>query len=94
MKNGYRLVVYKRDRRFLEGERLVNTYDYEGYSGDAMQDEIFSLQQHLYKPADGWRLEFEPMTKTVISLMTGQPVVIDYRTPHACDPSTETYWSM
>lgn len=32
--------------------------------------------------------------KTVKSLMTGQEVEIDSDTPHCCDPSTETYWSM
>lgn len=33
-------------------------------------------------------------TKVVRSLMTGKEVVIRKDTPHCCDPSTETYWSM
>lgn len=33
-------------------------------------------------------------TKIVKNLMTGQDIVIDAATPHCCDPSTETYWSM
>lgn len=32
--------------------------------------------------------------KIVKNLMTGEDVVIAEDTPHCCDPSTETYWSM
>jgi hypothetical protein len=37
---------------------------------------------------------YQPRTKTVKNLMTGQPVEIDVNTPRACDPSSELYWSM
>lgn len=30
----------------------------------------------------------------VKNFMTGEMVEIDSNTPHCCDPSTETYWSM
>jgi hypothetical protein len=33
-------------------------------------------------------------TRTVRSLMTGAEIEIPVDTPHCCDPSTETYWSM
>ena len=33
-------------------------------------------------------------TKTVKSLMTGKDILIAVDTPLACDPSSETYWSM
>jgi len=33
-------------------------------------------------------------TKKVKNLMTGELVDIDVDTPHCCDPSTETFWSM
>ena len=33
-------------------------------------------------------------TKTVTSLMSGKEVKIPVNTPLACDPSSETYWSM
>lgn len=39
-------------------------------------------------------VHYNPPKKTVINLMTGLPVEIDVNTPHCCDPSTETYWSM
>lgn len=94
MAYGYRLMVYKADRRTKSGERFVKSYDYAGHSGNAMMDEIKDLKRNLYRPADGWRLDFEPMTKIVKNLMTGENIEIDYRTPHCCDPSSETYWSM
>lgn len=95
MAYGYRLFVYKADRRTKTGERFVKSYDYTGYSGNAMMDEIKSLKRDLYKESDGWRLDFEPLTAMVRSLQTGQLVEIDYRDVGGpCDPSTERYWSM
>lgn len=32
--------------------------------------------------------------KTVTNMMTGKDMEIPVGTPHCCDPSTETYWSM
>lgn len=95
MTYGYRLNVYKTDRRSKTGEKLIKSQDYPNFSGHAMMDEIFSLKQRMYRPADGYRLDFEPMTTTVKSLMNGQMVEIDYRDLNtANDPSTERYWSM
>ena len=36
----------------------------------------------------------KPKTKKVRNLMTGVEIEIPYDTPLACDPSSETYWSM
>lgn len=33
-------------------------------------------------------------TRRVNNLISGEEVEIDVNTPHCCDPSTETYWSM
>jgi hypothetical protein len=33
-------------------------------------------------------------TKKVINMMSGLEIEIPSNTPHSCDPSTETYWSM
>jgi hypothetical protein len=33
-------------------------------------------------------------TKKVVNLMTGKEIEIPSNTPHCCDPSSETYWSM
>ena len=94
MTSGYRLLVYKQDRRRKEGQRLVEIKDYPGYSGTAMQDEIYSLSKIKYPQKAGWRLDFEPMTKMVKNLMTGEMIEIDFRTPYCADPSSERYWSM
>ena len=92
--SGHRLIVHKRDGRRIGGVRFVKIYDYPNYSQAAIMDEIRALKQSLYKDSQGWILTFEPMTRTVKNLMTGQMIEIDYRTPHNCDPSTEAYWSM
>ena len=95
MAYGYRLIVSKTDRRYKSGERVVNSYDFPGYSGNAMMDEIKHLEQNLYKPADGWSLSFEPLTVMVKSLMTGKMVEIDYKDVGGpCDPSMERFWAM
>lgn len=92
---GYRLNVYKVDRRVKSGQRFVKSYDYKSYSSQAMAEEVSDLRRRLYKPADGWRLDWEPMTVMVKNLMTGEMVEIDYRDRGgACDPSMERYWSM
>jgi hypothetical protein len=92
---GYRLNVYKADRRVKTGERVVRSYEYPSYTETAIQNEVKHLQAQLYKPADGWRLEFEPLTVLVKSLMTGELVMIDYRLRGTgCDPSMERYWTM
>lgn len=94
MTSGYRLLVYKQDRRRKEGQRLVEIKDYPGYSSTTMQDEICSLSKIKYPQEAGWRLDFEPMTKMVKNLMTGEMIEIDFRTPYCADPSSERYWSM
>jgi len=94
MTYGYRLKVYKADRRTKSGERFVKSYDYKGFSGNAMMDEIKDLKRRLYREADGWRLDFHPLTRVVKNMMTGADVEIDWDTPRSCDPSSELYWSM
>jgi len=54
----YILIIYKNDRRYKKGRRLVKTYTYNGYSTNAMMNEIRYLQQELYKPSNGWHLDF------------------------------------
>lgn len=39
-------------------------------------------------------LKYPVGMKIVKNLMTGRDVGIAEDTPHCCDPSTETYWSM
>jgi len=94
MDKGFRLSVYRADRRTKTGERLVNSYDYRDFTEQFMEQEVELLRQTKYRPAAGWRLEFEPMTVWVRSLMTGVLVEIDWRDRGTvCDPSMERYWS-
>ena len=89
----YTLYIYKADKRYKSGERLFSTTVWKDRTEDSMRRESNELYD-LYPATQGWRFEYHPTTKTVKSLMTGQPVTIAYDTPHCCDPSTETYWSM
>ena len=93
MTKGYKLNVYKMDRRRKTGRRFVKSYDYPTYDETGVRGEIINLRS-LYPQHSGWVLEYHPLTKTVTNLMSGKPVEIAYNTPGCCDPSTETYWSM
>lgn len=95
MAYGYRLMVFKADRRTKSGERFVKSYEYKNVSAQWMAEEESDLKRRLYRPADGWRLDFEPLTAVVKNLMSGELVEIDYRDVGGpCDPSTERYWSL
>lgn len=96
MDRGYRIRIYKADRRTKTGWRWFGDYDYPTWDEPSIQNEIRHLQQHLYPKSQGWRLELEPLlTVTVRNMMSGEPVVIDSREAGGpCDPSTERYWSM
>ena len=93
MTKGYKLNVYKLDRRRKTGRRFVKSYDYPTSNETGVRGEIINLRS-LYPQHSGWVLEYHPLTKTVVNLMSGRPVEIAYNTPGCCDPSTETYWSM
>ena len=93
MKQDYTMYIYKRDLRYKAGERLFSTTVWSGQDRDSMNRTITELYP-TYKATEGWRMEYFPTMKTVKSLMNGQDVQIPHDTPHSCDPSSETYWSM
>lgn len=72
---------FKSDKRTKAGEVLVDTLYME-----------LDTKPVLKEPK-GWRIEVVPATRTVISLMTGQPVEIAHDTPWSCNPASESYWS-
>ena len=89
------LRVYKRDRRYAAGQREVNKYYYKDMTAEQMAAEVSSLRTHLYRLADGWRLEYSPAWVEVRNIMNGQKVTIAADMQGTCcDPSTETFWSM
>lgn len=54
---------------------------------NAKSDEYAVAEEDYYNKNIVWR-------RKVKNLMSGEEVEIPSNTPHCCDPSTETYWSM
>lgn len=48
----YQLKVYKKGK-------LIRTEVYENYSGNAMMDLVKDLKKNIFKPKDGFTLEFD-----------------------------------
>jgi hypothetical protein len=93
MKQDYTMYIYKSDKRTKTGERLFSTTVWAGRDAAGMRRECNELYD-LYPATQGWRFEYFPTMKTVKNLMTGADIQIDRDTPWACNPASETYWSM
>lgn len=92
MKQDYTMYIYKLDRRYKTGERLVSTTVWTARTEEGMKREVKELVP-LYPESD-YRFEWFPTMKPVKNLMTGSEIQIPHDTPRACDPSSELYWSM
>ena len=92
-KQDYTLYIYKTDKRTKAGERLVRTQVCKDQDDLGMKTAIKTLIE-LYPAQARFRFEYFPTMKTVKNLMTGQDVQIDRDTPWACNPASETFWSM
>lgn len=93
MKQNWTMYIYKTDRRYKEGRRLVSTTVWRDRDHASMQREITELHLHDY-PRPEYFIEYVATTKVVKNLMTGELVEIAHDTPRSCDPSSELYWSM
>lgn len=93
MKQSHTMYIYKADKRTKSGERLVYTFVLDNRDDAGMLRESRELFD-VYPPKEGYRFEWFPTMKTVKNLMTGKDVQIDRDTPWACNPASETYWSM
>lgn len=94
-RKGWVLRVYKRDLRCKAGERKVNEYLYYDWTQAQMAAEVKDLRSTLYKPADGWRLEFEASWVEVKNMISGKATWIRAEDRGGvCDPSQERFWSM
>jgi hypothetical protein len=93
MKQDYTLYIYKADKRSKTGERLVSTTVWTGTDDEGMHRTTVEYDG-IYPEKFGYRFEYFPKMKTVKNLMSGKEVQIDRDTPHCCDPSSETFWSM
>lgn len=94
------------DVRVSEVSRMLREREKDAYSMEAYAYACGYLESSLVLALDllppGKRELFlarlekyaRPKTKKVTNLMSGKEVEIAYDTPLACDPSSETYWSM
>lgn len=94
MKQDFTMYIYKLDRRTKTGERLFSTTVWTGRTEDGMEREVRELLMSGLYPVSEFRFEYHPKLVTVKNLMTGLDVQIDRDTPWACNPASETYWSM
>jgi len=93
MKQDYTMYIYKADSRCNISERLFSTKVWVARTEEGIRQECNELYD-LYPATRGWRFECVPTMKTVVNLMTGQPIQIAHDTPRSCDPSSELYWTM
>ena len=75
---------------------MPNNYAYEaGYLSSALERALDLLpvgkRQDLLA---AFEKDVRPKTRKVVNLMSGTELEIAYDTPLACDPSSETYWSI
>lgn len=91
MKQNYTVYIYKRDRRYKSGERVVLTR----VSANQTENDMQRMVRGLYAKFSSlqYRIEYHPTMVTVKNLMTGQDVEIDRDTPWCCNPASESYWS-
>ena len=89
-KQDFTLYAYKTDKRTKFGEKLVSIRVFKDIDEQTMKAiVVVGLEMN-----PGYRFEYFPTMKTVTNLMSGKEVQIERDTPHCCDPSSETYWSM
>ena len=81
--------VYKQDRRKKTGERLVLKRDYDTDDRSTLEASV----KETWPAAQGFRYEIHETYRTVINLMSGQPVQERYDTPWSCSVASESYWS-
>ena len=84
----YTLEIYKVDRRYQAGERLVNIQDF----APSTKDYIETVAAEKRK--QGFKVKVFETYVTRKNLMGGREYRERYDTPYFCSPSSESYWSM
>jgi len=84
----YTLEIYKVDRRYQAGERLVNVLDF----APSTKDYIETVAAEKRK--QGFKVKVFETYVTRKNLMGGREYRERYDTPYYCSPSSESYWSM
>ena len=83
----YTLEIYKVDRRYQAGERLVNVLDF----APSTKDYIETVAAEKRK--QGFKVKVFETYVTRKNLMGGREYRERYDTPYYCSPSSESYWS-
>lgn len=60
MKTTWIVSIYKSDKRFKAGERLVNRYKFSWMDKETIEREIKDICVLLYPKSTGWRVEADP----------------------------------
>ena len=89
MTGNYTVEVYRVDRRYSKGERLVLTIDYENVTKNGIEK---YCKDNYGTPK--YRFEIHETFVTRKNLMTGVEFKERYDTPYYCSPASESYWSM
>jgi hypothetical protein len=82
----YTLELYRIDRRFREGERLVLKQDFLATEREEILRQYQGLGNHRAVIRETWVQRQ--------NYVTGETYSERYDTPNACSPSSEAYWSM
>ena len=84
----YTVEIYKMDRRYHKGERLVQKVDVKANSKEKLMQEYRKVTK-----SDRFRIAIYETYVTKRNCLTGVEFQERYDTPYYCSPSSETYWS-
>ena len=84
----YTVEIYKLDRRYHKGERLVQKVDVKADSKEKLMQEYRKVTK-----SDRFRVVIYETYVTKRNCLTGVEFQERYDTPYYCSPSSETYWS-
>ena len=84
----YTVEIYRMDRRYHKGERLVQKVDVKAESKEKLMQDYRKVTK-----SDKVRIAIYETYVTKRNLMTGVEFQERYDTPYYCSPSSESYWS-
>ncbi len=84
----YTVEIYRMDRRYHKGERLVQKVDVKAESKEKLMQDYRKVAK-----SDKFRIAIHETYVTKRNLMTGVEFQERYDTPYYCSPSSEAYWS-
>lgn len=85
----YTIEIYKRDRRTVNGERLVHKADHDTVNLSMLEHTV----KHTWRSSQGYRYEIHETWVTRRNAITGKEFRERYDVPYYASPSSETYWA-